>query len=91
MKINLKNHYTGADAIEITTERAESSYGQPVAVLIGGPFSGSAYGPADVVPSADDALPWLSEPARIMVAAAAAKAGMDDCYDDPLYCRFVGI
>lgn len=69
------DHYTGADQILLTTKRAESSYGVPVAVLVGGPNDGAALRPDDLVPHGieDDRLPWLDERARQMVAAAAIR------------------
>lgn len=86
-------HFSGANEIMLTTERAESSYGQPVAVLVGGPNSGSAYGPSDVIPSAieNDPLPWLTEPAIRTVAAAdiSARAGGDTI--DPAVIAFCGL
>lgn len=69
-------HFSGATEILITTERAESSYGVPVAVLVGGPNDGMAFGPGDVIPAADpnDELAWLEEPAATTIAAAESAA-----------------
>ena len=74
------NHFSGASEIILTTDRAESSYGIPVAVLVGGPNSGMAFGPADSIPHADmsDPLSWLSETAALTVAAAEAAARRAD-------------
>lgn len=71
-----EGHFSGATAIQLTDERAESSYGQPVAILIGGPNNGTAYGPEDIIPSGipDDPLEWLTEPARTTVAVADLAA-----------------
>ena len=80
-KIKLEaGHFSGADEIILTTERAESSHGIPVAVLVGGPNSGMAFGPSDVIPSADhnDELAWLTEPAKTTVAAAESAARKAD-------------
>lgn len=73
-------HFSGAREIVLTTERAESSYGQPVAVLVGGPNDGRAYGPGDCIPCADenDPLAWLTEMAAHTVAAADAVARESD-------------
>lgn len=84
-------HFSGATSITLTTERAESSYGQPVAVLVGGPNDGTAYGPADVFPSAieNDPLDWLTEPASRTVAAANIAAKGDSA--NPLMRAFLAL
>lgn len=86
-----EGHFSGARAIVLTTERAESSYGQPVAVLIGGPNDGRAYGPWDCIPSAEenDPLAWLTETAAQTVAAAdIAARRADGAPVDPLVLAF---
>lgn len=87
MEIKLNpGHFSGADSILLSVERAESSYGIPVAVLVGGPHSGQAFGPADVIPAvAGHPLGWLEEPARTTVAAARRAAGAKP---DDLYYKF---
>jgi hypothetical protein len=68
--INLENgHWTGAEKIILTTHRAESSYGQPVAVLVGGRCNEMAFGAHDIIPAGDE-LPWIAESAATTVAAA---------------------
>lgn len=86
-----EGHFSGASAIRITTNRAESSYGVPVAVLIGGPNDGTAYGPGDKIPCADpcDALAWLTEMAATTVAAANIAAQGDSA--NPLYAAFIAL
>lgn len=54
--------------ITITNERAESSYGIPVAV-----FNGVAYGPNDNIVFPPSELDWLKEPARTTVAGACIE------------------
>ena len=80
MIIPLNDLYCGAREIVITDERAESSYGQPVAVICGGRLSGNAYGPGDAIPFAppSDPLEFLNEfePARVTVLCAAREAGI---------------
>ena len=70
----------GADEILLTTERAESSYGQPVAVLVGGPNSGNVYSPGDFIPFANPNSPFAMldgmDRARNTVAAAAINANV---------------
>lgn len=82
-------HFSGASEIMLTTERAESSYGQPVAVLVGGPNSGIAYGPGDAIPSGieNDQLSWLTEPAARTIAAANRAAKCES--DNPLLQAFI--
>ena len=84
-------HFCGATSITLTNERAESSYGQPVAVLSGGPLDGTAYGPADVIPSAieNDPLEWLTEPSSRTVAAANIAAKGDS--ENPLMRAFLAL
>ena len=84
------DHYTGAGHILITTDRAESSYGVPVAVLVGGPNDGVALGADDLVPHGidDDRLPWLDERARQMVAAEAIRLRVGG---DPAILSFLGL
>jgi hypothetical protein len=84
------DHYTGADQILLTTKRAESNYGVPVAVLVGGPNDGVALGPDDLVPHSidDDRLPWLNERARQMVAAEAIRLRVGG---SPAILSFLGL
>lgn len=84
------DHYTGADQILLTTKRAESSYGVPVAVLVGGPNDGVALGADDLVPHGieDDPLPWLDERARQMVAAEAIRLRVGG---NPAILSFLGL
>ena len=51
--------------ITLIDDRAESSYGIPVAV-----FDGIAYGPADLIPFGPSEMAWLKDPAATTVAAA---------------------
>lgn len=83
------NHYSGAHSLRLTTEHAASSYGIPVAVLIGGPHDQMALGQQDMVPYGavePDPLPWLIETAKQMVAAANIAAGADPT--DPVFLAF---
>jgi hypothetical protein len=86
------DNFLGADEIMLTTERAESSKGQPVAVLVGGPNSGAAYGPSDCIPFADPNGPFAIlgklALARNTVAAAAMAA---DLRDDALVAKFIAL
>ena len=66
------DHFSGAKEILLTTERAESSYGIPVAVLVGGKNSGMVFGRDDFIPceNENDSLVWLVESAGTTVLCA---------------------
>lgn len=66
------DHFSGAKEILLTTERAESSYGIPVAVLVGGKNSGMVFGRDDFIPceNENDPLVWLVESAGTTVLCA---------------------
>lgn len=64
--MNLKLTLRDTSEILLTDERAESSYGIPVAI-----FNGVAYGKSDVIPlPSPPELEWLQESAAVTVAAA---------------------
>lgn len=63
--MNIILNLSTGEQITLTNERAESSYGIPVAV-----FNGAAYGPADSIPFGPAEMAWLEEPASTTVAAA---------------------
>lgn len=68
-------HYSGAREIMLTCTHASCSYGQPVAVLVGGRNDGTAYGHDDVIKFENeyDPLAWLAVTASETVSAENAR------------------